>query len=599
MSGEKKVAGKAAKVEDYDDEQGRAVPGTAVRASTVSQRPPPPSSRSTRTTIHRYSTTASDSGYSSHQSAPQKIPAPPAKPVEAPSRRNTTTNSSPSKSKPAVAVHNAPTRTSQPVKALPRHVSACDDPYCCDPNCERRYILPERMASAKASQPQYQQIPQYQYAPTSQATTMMPPPPRPRAESNSRAMPVSTYGYPVQTTALSQTTAPVVPPYHYQQYPLRPLSGHYGNYAPPSPSSPTYMSYPSHPVDPTTFSARKLNAALPDLDPVQRASRPVSGMAQISARQATQQVYADSESAEDSTSEFYTSEEERRPRRSKSRRRPQLLERSSPVETRPSRPAHKKYHTETSVPQRAIRESRPHTGRARHSDQDAHYLSSDARNDSDRTARADVGSRSNTYSSRSSRRSSLVTASSGRTKTTQSSNTDNTDYSTYEDRNGRRKVYLSEDERQLRRRQQQKRQEELDLQDRVAAYQRNTGGGGLDPHELTAENIRKKEHRKSASHVSGRSQKTSRSSNRDGGGDGGVKIQSGGTVLHVYGQASIEMRQDEDGGTAFVIGSSGKSYHGSKSSGSRSARERGRSDVSRRVIREEDNFDEAGYEIAR
>jgi hypothetical protein len=227
--------------------------------------------------------------------------------------------------------------------------------------------------------------------------------------------------------------------------------------------------------------------------------------------------------------------------------------------------------------------------------------SSDARNDSDRTARADVGVRGDPYSSRSSHRSSTVTSSSGRTKTTQLSS--NTDYSNIEDRGGRRKSYLSKEDITARRR----LQAERELQDRAATYQRNVGGGGLDTHELTAENIRQKDKRKSASHISaGRS--SHKTSGSGGGGGGGVKIQSGETVLHVDGEAQIEMRQSEHGGTAFVIRTAAapgreKTYLGSssKGSGSRSerGRERGRSDVRRNTIREENSFDEAGYEKQR
>lgn len=157
-------------------------------------------------------------------------------------------------------------------------------------------------------------------------------------------------------------------------------------------------------------------------------------------------------------------------------------------------------------------------------------------------------------------------------------------------------MYLPKDQRADLRQLQKLRHDEDEarrLQESVDAYQRGMQGN-LDPYELTAENIRKKEdgRRRSGSYVS--NSKSQRSSTSQGGGGGGIKIQSGDTVLHVYGDAKVEMRAGENGEPAsFVIAGGGDG------GGSRSSRSgKGKSDVRQRVIREENSFDD-GYEVAR
>ena len=130
----------------------------------------------------------------------------------------------------------------------------------------------------------------------------------------------------------------------------------------------------------------------------------------------------------------------------------------------------------------------------------------------------------------------------------------------------------------------QQLEEERRRKEAIEAYQ-SIVSGPRGP-ELTAENIRMQQH----------SRRGSRSSSRVPGSEG-IKIESGGTVIHVYGDSKVEVQPGEDGAPArFVIGStSGKdsAYHGSsgKSSSSRIGRSQGSSDVGSRrkdSIQEED-----------
>lgn len=155
-------------------------------------------------------------------------------------------------------------------------------------------------------------------------------------------------------------------------------------------------------------------------------------------------------------------------------------------------------------------------------------------------------------------------------------------------------MYLPKEQRDELRHQQKLRDEEderVRLRESVDAYQKGMQGN-VDPYELTAENMRKKDdgRRRSASYVSNsRSHRSSASQ-----GAGGIKIQSGDTVLHVFGDAKVEMRAGENGEPAsFVIAGGGEG------GGSRSSRSgRGRSDVRQRAIKEENSFDD-GYEVSR
>lgn len=238
-------------------------------------------------------------------------------------------------------------------------------------------------------------------------------------------------------------------------------------------------------------------------------------------------------------------------------------------------------------------------------DQYVEYVSSD-NTGSDRTVRAVVDRpRTSYHSSRdSSRRQSMSShASSGRTKATSVSGaTSDMARLVLEGRNGRNITYLSKrDQAALTERYfRQQAEDQQRREDDIEAYQ-NQVRGPRTP-ELTAENIRKQQNRTSGSHVSGHSRKSSQSS-RPHNGDG-IKIESGGTVLHVYGDSKIEMRPGEDGGPAqFVVfsnsaggNSKDSAYHSSsKSSSSRIGRSRGGSDIGSRrrdTIREEEGYEQ-------
>ena len=120
--------------------------------------------------------------------------------------------------------------------------------------------------------------------------------------------------------------------------------------------------------------------------------------------------------------------------------------------------------------------------------------------------------------------------------------------------------------------------------------------------ELTAEKLKMSQMRSSGGGYA-HSRKSSRASSRAAYNPGdGVKIENGGTTIHVYGNQSIEMIPSRDGGTAsLVIGSrSGRdsAYFGdsSKSSGSRAGKSHVGSDVGARreqVIQEEYGTEQA------
>lgn len=169
-----------------------------------------------------------------------------------------------------------------------------------------------------------------------------------------------------------------------------------------------------------------------------------------------------------------------------------------------------------------------------------------------------------------------------------------------EGKNGRHISYLSKRDQDVLHRQyaRQQLEEEQRRRDAIEAYQEAVRGPSSP--ELTAENIRMQQLRGSGSRASVHSHKSSRSSSKVPNGEG-IKIESGGTVIHVYGDSKIEMRPGEDGAPAqFVIGSvSGKdsAYHGSssKSSSSRVGRSHGSSDIGSRrrdTIREEDGTEQ-------
>lgn len=648
-----------AQCEEWDSDESSAIPGTLVQAAQHQRdakryhhHQQPSSSRQAKPRD-----AASDSGYSS-LAAKSPVPAPlviPAQAAVQQQQRPATASPSRTKAKPVIHRVDSARTTTQTQRGQPSSATAaptrqsrqCSDPNCRDPNCapirvsERRNPVPE-----KQPQQQYQQVPQYQYAQMSQAqaAAMMPPPaiPRPRAASGSRQQrPVSIHGY----ASMSYNGMPQGPPpsasayYAYPQpYPQQPqqmqsyLSGtpptQMAGYppmspVPPSPTSPT-TTYPGYPGYSGAYSARQPNPAVPGLEKPRTGAAP--GVTRtMSARQRPEErtrgpipgQFPDPESTESETdseteseSSDYSSEEEYRRRKQDPRRH--LRTKDVALVHHSRRPSMtKKYYTENTISTSSRRDSMPRESlrRTPRSDSYLDYPSSSDVGDSDRTARAVVDRRSTFSSARSSRRPSVsTTASSGRTKATTLSSM--TDYSNgrlvVEGPNGRRTTYLSKEQRdelsrQYRRQQQEDKLEAQRIQEeKVAAYQKTMSGG--DPYELTADNIRKASNRKSGSHISGRSQKSSGSSSKVTRNDG-IQILHGDTVLHVYGDTNIEMRPSEDGGPAqLVIGSSSRKdseYRGSsKSSGSRVGRTRGRSELSRRAIKEENDYED-GYEVAR
>jgi hypothetical protein len=163
-----------------------------------------------------------------------------------------------------------------------------------------------------------------------------------------------------------------------------------------------------------------------------------------------------------------------------------------------------------------------------------------------------------------------------------------------EGKHGRRSTYLPKETQARLRKLRDDEEEDRRVRDSVAAYQKGMQGD-VEPYELTAENMRNQDRsgrRRSASYVSG--SRSHRSSASQGGGGGGIKIESGGTTLHVYGDAKVALRGGENGEPAsIVIGSGGAGDTGG--GGSRSSRSgRGRP----KAIREENSFDD-GYEVGR
>lgn len=438
----------------------------------------------------------------------------------------------------------------------------------------------------------------------------MPPPMRPHAGSVSRR-PVSMHGYVIPPAAVpvpQQQPAPYYVNYpqaqmYGSQAPTANMSAQYqpASPIPPSPTSGTYPGYPSQLSNPGNYSARQVNTALPGLGPPKPAPLPGSRQ-HVSARRVEDRHYRENPEEYSSESESvseasYSSEEDSRRLQRRPSHRHRTSEKAVAVIQTPTRPSVKKYHTEQqTLPTRSRRESRPQQPlqRSGRSDGDVYY-SSDV-GDSDRTARA-VVARQQGYTSSSSRRPSIATtSSSGRTKGTTLSSS-NTDYSSHgrvvvEGKHGRRSTYLAKEQRAELREQQRLRDEEESerrLQETIAAYQKGVQGN-VEPYELTAENMRRKDdgRRRSASYIS--NSKSHRSSASQGG--GGIKIQSGDTVLHVYGDAKVEMRAGENGEPASFVVAAGGDGGGSRSSRSG----RGRSDVRSKAIREENSFDD-GYEV--
>ncbi|EME45067.1 hypothetical protein DOTSEDRAFT_33658 [Dothistroma septosporum NZE10] len=650
--------GRVAQCEDYDSDESRIVEGTVVTASAgATQRPRSQQQSSSRPRTaersHRGDAT-NNSGQPSHASAQIATTShtPAAGSTSQPPTLRRLSTASPTKSKPVIhRVDSARSGTS----ARQQSGSRCSDPYCNKPGCalkpniERRYTLSSEQPHPQSTQApttsQHRSAPQhhYQAVPVATPAMMMPPPPLPQPESRPRQpRPVSIHaGYPSYSGSLPGPL-PASSAYYYQNY-QQPSSSYYGttpptqtsiNYPPqspsmPSPSSPnvagTYPGFPGY-AGPSAYSTRQANPAVPGLDfpKVMPHLSLQPGLSRaFSAR--TPNVLTEPESTEtesdsaSSESDISETEEDYQRRLKNDRRKSRAPEDMVAVvpSRRPSVRDSKRYRTETAVSMKSRRESLrledvPRS--ARRSDTGLDYPSSSDRNDSDRTARATISERrSTTSSARGSRRPSVsTTASSGRTKDTSlSSGANEHSRVIIEDSSGRRRTaYLSKEQQSdlIRRMEQAKLNERWDEQrlteEKVAAYQRSINGG--EPYELSAQNVKdinRKSGSHSLSHVSRRSQRSGGSGSKLSRSDG-IVIQTGGTVLHIHGESSVQVRPGEDGGSAQItIGSvSGRDsgYHGSKSSSSRVERSRGGSEFSRRgKIREEVEYDSAGYEVAR
>ncbi|KAK0353987.1 hypothetical protein LTR94_014394 [Friedmanniomyces endolithicus] len=609
-----------AQVEDCLSDESSAKPGTARQAKRR------PLSIKTPKVVQKRAD--SDSGYSSHTGTTTHAQTLVATPVVA----HHAATVSPTKSRPVV--HRSESESVRP-RASSRSTSIskhCTDPTCTHPGClskrnpERRYTMSQPFDSVQyaAAMAQYQQqaraqqIPpaqkalpsarQYQYAPHS---------------AGDRATAKTTSDINVTTSSAcehpQQRGPPPSPsayqsqfPAYYQQYPQPSIYGTtppnqtLPSYPPQSPiiPSPTSMPYAVPPVLARTYSTREVSSPIASYGvPKTVAQLPLTQT--ISARRATnmpgtfpepESDETDSESASqsDTDSEIERQEDRRRERererRDRERRGRTRDSKLMPPPTR--RPSTRERNIAPAAPVRTPSEPRRRVPRPT---PEVDYPASSEYVDSDRTARAVVErprARTNSsYSGRSRHPSVSTTSSSGRTKATTVSSGSGSHKYIIEDRNGRRKEYLSKEQyRELIRRYEVQKNEDQEMQERAEAYQNQIRG--RQPPELTAENIRKAERRTSGSHISGQSRKSSTRSSSKNPKNDGIKIQSGDTVLHVYGDARVEMRQSEDGTPAFIIGSTSGSardsaYHGSKSSGSQAHRRKD-------TITEEDD----GYERA-
>ncbi|KAK3636793.1 hypothetical protein LTR22_018608 [Elasticomyces elasticus] len=640
MSGGSRRLPQPAQVEDCLSDESSAIPGTARQAKRK------PLSIKTPKVVQRRPD--SDSGYSSHTGTSYSA-GPVQATVAAPILTRRATGASPTRSRPIVhrsESQSARPRASSRVAAASQHCTApdCGDPSCMSQrNSERRYTMsqPYDPAQYAAAMAQYQQqshaqhiqraqqaqhaqhaqqsLPstrQYQYPPqnvpqpAASTLPMVTAQPQPRTASVSRPRPASMYGNVSYTGQPQQRGPPPSPsayqshfPPYQQGYPPQNL---YGStppgqtlpmYPPQSPlvPSPTSMPYAPPPALARTYSTREVSSPIIGYGSMHSSAQPPL-VRTISARQphsmpGTFPNQESDESESESQSETDSEVEREREREVQDRERRARARDSKLMPPPVRRPSLKERNTTPASPATA-RTTREPLRRAPRSDSDVEYPSSSDYVDSDRTARAVVDrSRARTnssFSSRSRRPPVSTTASSGRTKATTVSSGSGSHKYIIEDRNGRHKEYLSKDQyNELMRRYEVQKLEDQEAQDRVEAYQQQVRG--QQPPELTAENIRKAERRTSGSHVSGHSRKSSNQSSKNTKNDG-IKIQTGDTVLHVYGEARVEMRQSEDGTPAFIIGStSGKdrdsAYHGSKSSGSRISRRKD-------TITEEDD----GYE---
>ncbi|KAK6435472.1 hypothetical protein LTR95_008341 [Oleoguttula sp. CCFEE 5521] len=650
-----------AHAEEYDSDVSAVKPGTRVDARTSATYGR--SSRTPRT--GPYAT--SDSGYSSYTNASNTAGAV----VANTGQRTQAVQPAASSSRSKPVIHRSESQRSQQRPAsrsvsTSRPSADCRDPNCRDPTClstknsDRRYTLPHQPTQQPArpssgaqypvQQPgpggPYQIPPNYRYptaAPPTAAPILNPQPtPRARTGSTPRSRPSSwagapyagpTYGSTPPQGGMQVQRGPPPSPSAYHQQQLQeaqyaayhralaaaqlastPLATAMGTYAPAQIQPPS----PQRPALPHIYSARA-GIATPGYAMGGLPTTQQQGPAALySARRASMMPgsfpsdYAiqDSASSSDSSSQ---SDAESEPESDYSRKLRHAIEkrkRDSRLMPPPSTSRRPSYRTTHSTPAISTRSSREPLRRSSRSEVDTDHPSSSDYVDSDRTTRPVVDKRlsyTSTQSSRSARQPSVSTnSSSGRTRATTNTSVSGSGRYIVEDSRGRRTLYPSREEAERIARHLQKTK----LEDDVEAYQTRVRGG-LSP-ELTAENIKRSQQppsrRPSSSRASASSRKSGHSSkNSKSDIPAGFQIRSGGTVLHVTGDAKIEMRQGEDGEQMMIIGSGSSSARGegshyrygssaagkSEGSGSRVGRSRAGSKLGRRdTIHEED-----GYEV--
>ncbi|KAI6889407.1 hypothetical protein KC318_g13508 [Hortaea werneckii] len=435
---------------------------------------------------------------------------------------------------------------------------------------------------------------------------------RSRTHSNARpSRPVSIHGYDIPGASTSMQTGPPPSPSAYQNYwaayyqqyphqqqyqyqyhqPLNYLSG-----TPPAQTHPPYMNHPpgaGPPHEISQLGSRSQQQGTPDYSP-RHVSHETSGLTRDFAKLTTapqagpMQMYSarhsltsqmpgtfpgeesavsDSASSWDGSQSEDSEEEEKYEHEQRRKRDSKVLPPPPPAAVT-RRPSMRSRNTApVALPGRHLRQKSHHMPR---SDTGVEYPSSSEQFDSDR-ARVGRTRTGSSYSGRSRRESVSTAASSGRTKATSVSAGSGLQKVILEDKYGRRRTaYISpEQQSYLAHAYERSRREEQERQDTIERYQQDVSGARKD---LTVDNVSSLR-RTSGSHMSQGSHKSSssRASRSDG-----IKIQSGETVLHVYGEASVEMVPQEHGGPAVIKIGSGMSstrdsgYHGSsRGSGSR------------------------------
>ncbi|KAI7318587.1 hypothetical protein KC315_g10015 [Hortaea werneckii] len=608
-----------AQVEDCDSDESSVKPGTKVQARRRASSVKPPK--------RRY--VASDRGHSSHHgtgiTASNEQPS--ATGSSAPKARPIIHNPASSMNKPRSASVSRPSvierRYTLPDRQ--REQTPHDPSSTVTPTPQQVYAQQYAAWAAKYPEAarQHQQQLHAQRATAdaqakSKAQAMHPPRPslgtvqRPRTHSDARpSRPVSIHGYDIPIASSSMQTGPPPSPSAYQNYwaayyqqcpqqqqyqyqyhqPLNYLSG-----TPPAQTFPPYMNHSPGAVSPYEISqpvSRSQQQGTPDYS-ARHISHDTSGLTRDFAKLSTApqvgptQMYSarhslssqmpgtfpgedsavsDSASSSDDSPSEASEEEEKYEHEPRRKRDSKVLPPPPPavVSRRPS------MRSRNTAPVALLgRHSRQKSHHLPRSDTGVEYPSSSEQFDSDR-ARVGRTRTESSYSGRSRRESVSTAASSGRTKATSVSAGSGLQKVILEDKFGRRRTaYISpEQQSYLAHAYERSRREEQERQDTIERYQQDVSGTRKD---LTVDNVSSLR-RTSGSHMSQGSHKSSssRASRSDG-----IKIQSGETVLHVYGEASVEMVPQEHGGPAVIkIGSVMSStrdsgYHGSsRGSGSR------------------------------